>query len=127
MENNTERLINGIKQQAEIFLLDAGEFFPFGSGIDVNDNFIPIVAYLNDENDRPESFPLIALLEKGIRKEMENGTYVIAAIAVDGLIKEGEQSFDVIQIQVFEADRTYIILFKYFVEEESVEFILVSA
>jgi hypothetical protein len=127
MENNIEKLINGIKQQAEIFLLDAGEFFPFGSSIDINDNFIPIGAYLNDENDRPESLPLIAILEKGIREEIENGSYVIAAIAVDGLIKEGEQPFDVIQIRVFEADRTYIILFKYIVEGENVKFIPASA
>jgi len=127
MESNEERLINGIIQQAEVFLLDAGEFFPFGSSIDVNNRFIPIGDYLNDKDERPESLPLIALLEKGIKNELENKRYIIAAIAVDGLIKESGRSFDVIQIRFFEAERTYNILFQYFVEGKKVKFIPVYA
>ena len=62
-----EILIKVIKQQAELFLLDAREFFPFGTCLGPHDEIIPIAAYMDDKDDRPKSQPLIEMLENSIQ------------------------------------------------------------
>jgi len=117
-----DRLIQIIKQQAEVFLLDAGEFFPFGSCIDSDNKIIPIGAFIEHENDRPASLEVISLLESGMHKELEQGRYLCGAIAVDVLLKENEKTFDAMQIRFFEIGKEYVETFKYIIEEGRVEF-----
>jgi hypothetical protein len=116
-------LIDAIKKQAELFLLDAGEFFPFATAIGQRNEVIPIGAYIEDENDRPQSQQLIDLLEKGIKKEIAEGRYLIAALAYDAFIYEGEQKFDVIIISFYESDSFVEKYFKYHIHKDYVEFI----
>ena len=121
--DNYERLINIIKQQAEIFLLDAGEFFPFGICIGKNNEAIPIAAYIEDVNDRPESQPLIEMLEKGIETELAEGSYIIGALVYDAFVKENQTKSDAIMIRIFENDNFTEKRFKYHIHENHVEFI----
>jgi hypothetical protein len=118
-----DRLTQIIKQQAELFLLDSGEFFPFGSSIDADNQITPIGAYIEDKNDKPASLDVINLLEKDIRDEIESGRYILAAIAVDVLLRENGKSFDALQIRFFEIGKEYTETFKYIIEKGRVRFL----
>ena len=122
MKETIKKLINVIKQQVELFILNAGEFYPFGSCIDKNDNIIPIGAYIEDENDRPPSLELISLLEKSIRKGILNENFTIGAIAIDVVIKEYGESYDAVEIRFFEVGKEYKMHFKYTCKNKHVEF-----
>src|SRR5471030_1504761 len=101
MEKNFERLENVIKIQAEAFLLDANEFYPFGSYINMKDEIVPVAAYL--EGDRPPSAPLIALLEKRFKTDTTN--YKAAAMAIDISININEEIYDAIELRFFEPNK----------------------
>jgi hypothetical protein len=121
--NSQEALISIIKQQAEIFLLDAQEFFPFGTCIGHDKEIIPIAAYIEDENDRPKSDPLIDTLESSIKRGLESGHYKIGALAFDAYIHEGGQKFDGIIVRIYQSDIIEEIQFKYYIHKDYVEFI----
>lgn len=123
MMDNYERLIHAIKQQAEIFLLDAREFFPFGSCVGRENEIIPIAAYIDDKDDRPESQQLIEMLENGINKGLTTGDYITGALAFDSLINEDGKKYDAVMIRIFENDNMIEKHFKYFVHENRVEFV----
>lgn len=92
-----EDLISLIKEQVQTFLLDGGEFYPFGTCIDKNDQLVPVSAYLDGEF--PSSLELISMLERRFR---EKGEYKVAAIIVDVTVKEDGISYDAIEIRFFE-------------------------
>ena len=117
-----DRLTQAIKQQAELFLLDAGEFFPFGSSIGSDNQIITIGAYIEDENDRPASLEVMSLLERSIHKELEQGRYLCGAIAVDVLLRENGKTYDALQIRFFEIGKEFVETFKYIIEEGRVRF-----
>jgi hypothetical protein len=118
-----ETLIRIIKQQAEVFLLDAGEFFPFGTYIGPEDNIVPFSVYIEDENDRPESQPLIEMLQTSIKKKLTKGECLAGALAYDIFIKENGEKFDAIMIHIFDANNDYEKPFKYYINENHVEFV----
>jgi hypothetical protein len=122
MEND-EILINVIKQQAEMFLLDAGEFFPFGALINKENKIIPTAAYLEDENDGPQSQPLIEMLEESLKRGLANGDYIIGAVAFDILFTENDEKYDAIAIRIYETDAFSERVFKYYIHENHVEFV----
>ena len=65
MDNsNKERLGKAIKLRAEAFLLDAAEFFPFGTYINKIGTLIPCRAYAEDEKRSSE----IDLFDKHITR-----------------------------------------------------------
>jgi len=117
-----ETLIKIIKQQAEAFLLDAGEFYPFGTSIGKEDQIIPIGAYIEAEDDRPESQPIIDLLHKSIRKENENGYYIVGALAYDILMTKNREKFDAMAVRIYENDKFVERYFKYDIYESHVNF-----
>ncbi|HEY4325720.1 MAG TPA: hypothetical protein VGN20_17120 [Mucilaginibacter sp.] len=121
MKENIDRLIEILKEQAQVFLLDAKEFYPFGTCINKENEIVPVSAYW--ENDNPPSQPLIDLLEKHFKQGIENGDYKIAGIAIDGLQRENNFTYDIIEIRFFETDKeVYKKYFKYEIKEHSVEF-----
>ena len=118
-----ETLIKVIKQQAEIFLLAAREFFPFGTCLGPNDEIIPIAAYIDKKDDRPQSQPLIEMLENSLKKGLANGDYIIGALAFDALINEKGRKYDAVIIRIFEKDNMIEKHFKYFIHEDRIDFI----
>ena len=117
-----EQLIKIIKQQAEVFLLDASGFFPFGAALRKENKIIPIGAYIEDPNDRPEYSKVIELLEGSIKKDVLTGDYVIGAIAIDVFIKEDGLSYDANEIRLFEKDKITKMFSKYRIKNRTVEF-----
>jgi hypothetical protein len=117
-----EVLVKVIKQQAEVFLLDAGEFFPFGTCIGKDNAIMPIAVYIEDENDRPESKPMMEILENNIKNGLVNGDYMIGALAYDVFVHENEEKFDAIVVRIYENDNFVETPFKYRIYENHVEF-----
>ena len=122
MSNAVKRLSENLKQQAELFLLDAGEFFPFGSYIDKSDSLITCSGYIESENDHPDSLKLIMILEDYFIKKIANGEILIGAIAIDVVLNEGAIKRDGIQIRFFENEIRYTHTLKYIVNNSSVDF-----
>lgn len=124
MEENTKKLINIILQQAEIFLLDAGEFFPFCSCLDKSNNIIPVIANIKDKNDRPASSDVISLLERGIKERLASEEYILGAIGVDVTGNRNGVTFDAIEIRIFYAYKNNVdkIYYKYNIRENKVDF-----
>lgn len=83
-----------------MFLLDAGEFYPFGSCVDKNNQLRPVGVYVDDEY--PSALTVLSILEKNVKKGVEEGNYKIAAIALEVTIKENDVVYDAIEIRVFE-------------------------
>jgi hypothetical protein len=77
------KLINVSKTQAEAFLLDAGEFYPFGNYINNEDKIKPVLICM--KNDMPRSQEVIEELQKSLKLELIN-EYKMAAIATDVLL-----------------------------------------
>jgi hypothetical protein len=118
--DEAEKLINVSKTQAEAFLLDAGEFYPFGNYIDKEDEVKPLLIYL--ENDMPKSQEVIEVLEDSFKLELIN-EYKIAAIATDVLITVKGEKLDALQIRLFEDGKEVTeIYLKYTVNKDKVEF-----
>jgi len=122
MAHNKQRLSEIIKRQAEVFLLDAGEFFPFGSYIDIKGDIKPCSAYIETENDRPESVVLIKILEDFFIEGTKNGKILLGAIGIDVTLHKGGIKYDGIQIRFFEKDNQSINTLNYTVYEHSVAF-----
>jgi len=122
MEKQIDKLINVIKMQAQVFLLDSGEFYPFGTCIDKFNKIIPVGAYLGEEHSL--SVDLINLLEKDFKEGINNDNYQIAAIAVDVIIRKNYNKYDGIEMIFFEPNKdAYKKHFKYIIHENYVEFI----
>lgn len=117
-----EKLVDLIKQQAKIFLLDAGEFYAFGTAISNSDQIIPLAVYVANEPDKPESAPLIELLSAHIYQGIANNEYKAAAIGIDVIIKEHGERFDAIQIQIFDRAGSSFQIVKYILSETGVSF-----
>jgi len=116
-----DKVIHILKQQAEVFLLDAGEFYPFGTYINMQNKIIPVGTY--SENDRPSSLDVIDLIEKAFKDNIQKGDCKVAAMAINVSIKENNKSCDAIEMRFFEADKeVYKKYFKYEIKENSVEF-----
>lgn len=115
-------IIDNIKWQAEAFLLDANEFYPFGAYISNNREIVPLGAFIEDENDNPPSLEMIELLEKSFKQRLETEVAIIAAIAIDVSMKENGKTQDAIEIRLLEKDRRNTIYIKYHVEDGVVEF-----
>jgi hypothetical protein len=115
-----EKLIDAIKCQAEIFLLDAGEFYPFGTYIDNNNCVIPVGSY--SESDMPESQELIDLFDKYFKCESVKN-YKLAALALDVLLKTNGVKVDALEIRLYEAGKEVSrIHLKYIINKHNVEF-----
>jgi len=116
---HVEIILSVIKEQVKLYLLDAGEFFPFGTYIDRRGDIKPFSAFLEHRNDQPSSLELIGLLESYIDKNL---SYIIAAIAIDVTIKENGESVDAVEVRFFEGNRAYTKHLKYVIQTNDVKF-----
>lgn len=116
----SEKLIDAIKLFAKGFLLDAGEFYPFGIFIDNDDKIVPVSTH--SEDDMPESQELIDVFEKYFRSKSESD-YKLAGLGVDVLLTIKCQKFDALQIRLFEDGKEVSEMYlKYTVNTDNVEF-----
>nr|WP_294796222.1 hypothetical protein [uncultured Mucilaginibacter sp.] len=122
MHHKKDLLTKWIKQQAESFLLDAREFFPFGTYINKMNEVIPCSAYLEDENDQPGSLPLIKMLEDFYKKGLESGNVLIGAIGIDVVLNERGKKHDGLQIRFFENGSESTETLKYVISDDHVDF-----
>jgi len=122
MSIDLEKLISVIKEQVQMFLLDAGEFYPFGTCIDKDGKIKPVSAFL--EGDFPSSLELISLLEKQLREGILNGNYKISVLVIDVSVKEDNIKYDAMELRFFEPKdvekKQYI---KYITHSNFIEFI----
>ena len=121
IETDIERLIRVLKQQAELFLLDAKEFYPFGTYINMQDEIVPVGAYPG--GNHPLSSDVIDLLERSFKESIRLRECKIGAIALDILIRKNGEAEDGIEIRFFEGDKdVYNQYFKYVINNSDVEF-----
>ncbi len=75
-----EVLIKNIKDQAKVYLQDAGEFFPFGAKLMSNGEIIPVGVYVENYTNSQE---LVGLLEKAAIEEIKKEGVLWYAIGID--------------------------------------------
>ena len=114
-------MVDIIKKQAEVFLLDANEFFPFATYIASDNRNVPVGAKFED--DRTPALEVIDLLERGLKDHIQKGECKIGVIAVDVVRKENNVVYDAIELRFFELNKDiYNNYLKYKVMETYVEF-----
>ena len=79
-----QQLLDSLIGQAKYFLEEAGEFYPYGSVLDVDMQVRPVGFY--SENEYPESNEVLKQLETAIKDGLKNGKYLLAMIGVDVMI-----------------------------------------
>lgn len=98
-KDQADLLTNLVLSQAKLFLDDAGEFFPFATAIDKNNNIKPVGVFF--ENDNPNSSEVFNFLEKVVRQNLSNGVYISAAIGLDVYITNNGEKRTAIQITFY--------------------------
>ncbi|MBD1366490.1 hypothetical protein IDJ77_21935 [Mucilaginibacter sp. ZT4R22] len=120
MSDLRQRLLDNIKMYAEAFLLDAAEFYPFGTLIKASGETVPLAGDIEAENDMPPSNDVLSVLQNYLESNVD---YVIAAIGVDILLGLNNQKYDALQIRVFEAGKQIEDLrFIYVINKDNVSF-----
>ncbi|QEH41137.1 hypothetical protein [Chitinophaga sp. XS-30] len=99
MDHNIENLIGILKKQAEVFLEDADEFYPFGAAFNRAGDVRPMGVFL--ENDHPQSVEVSGLLEKAIDQGLSNGDYEVAAICLDVFLSSGNNKISAMEVRMF--------------------------
>lgn len=118
-----EILINALKLQAEMFLKEFGEFFPFATAIGLNNEVIPISIYSEDE--KPESITVINELEKAIMYFENKKRYKIVGICTDVLFKldDNHMKTDALELRIDGVGLNRInIYITYKIENNHIEF-----
>ena len=100
MKEETNKLVESIILQAKYFLNDAGEFFPFGTSIDINGNISPIGTYSGNEHPKP--IEVLKELEQGMQQMIGKRQYTGVAIGIDvrTVPPGGQEKVDAIEIRV---------------------------
>jgi hypothetical protein len=120
MSEYRQQIIDNIKMYAEAFLLDAAEFYPFGTLIKPSGETVPLAADIEAENDMPPSDDILEVLQDYL---VSNADYRIAAIGVDILLTMNSQKYDALQIRIFEQGKQIEDLrFMYVINTDSVNF-----
>lgn len=84
-------LIELMLLQAQSFLEEIGEFFPYASVLSSEGELSTLGIYNDDDNDFTAK-KAIDIFQNNIKKEIEEGTVSIGAIGIDVLIKETNQN-----------------------------------
>jgi hypothetical protein len=67
--------------QAKYFLLEAGEFYPFGTVLNQYHEIVPLGVYLDDEHPSPQT--VIGVLEREVLEKIISGDSIIGGIATN--------------------------------------------
>lgn len=118
---DVEKLINILKGQAQEFLLEQGEFYPFGTYVN-NDGVIkPIAAWSG--NDTPPSSELIKILENYIENALSNKGYRAAAVVIDVYTRENGKRYNALELRLYEFNKEpYMRYFKYNIDGNHIVF-----
>lgn len=103
MEADVKKITGVLKQQIELFLLDAGEFYPFGTCINTRGETIPVGVQF--ENDHPLASDVITLLEKTFKEGVISGKYKIAGLAINVTISENKDVYDAVEMRFYEFNK----------------------
>jgi hypothetical protein len=113
--NNIERLVEAIKEQAEKFLLENGEFAPYATHIRADGKLTYISAY----SESVDSKELYDILLTGAYDDLKDEDIRVYAIAMDGK----HQGKDVLVIElILSPEDKYQQIYPYTIEDKEVIF-----
>ncbi|MFZ4929788.1 hypothetical protein [Chryseobacterium sp. Mn2064] len=113
--NNVDRLLEAIKEQAEKFLLENGEFAPYATYVRANGNLTYISAY-SESTDSKEMYDILVA---GAYDDLKDEDVRVYAIAMDGKYQEK----DVLVIEfILSPEQIYQQIYPYIVEDKKVIF-----
>ncbi len=113
--NNIEKIIKSIKGQAELFLVDNGEFAPFATYIRENGELTFISGYSETTNSK-EIYEILLNVAYNDLNDLDIRAY---AIGLDGRINEK----DVLVIEIIlSSENKYQVIYPYIVENRKVIF-----
>ncbi|MDC8102656.1 hypothetical protein [Chryseobacterium rhizosphaerae] len=113
--NNSEKLLEAIKEQAELFLIENGEFAPYGTYIRANGDLSYIGAY----SETADSKEMYDLLLNGFYDDLKDEDIRICAIGLDGRY-EGK---DVLIVEfILSPEDRYKFMYPYILENKTVTF-----
>jgi hypothetical protein len=95
-------VIENVLFQAKHFLEHAGEFYPFGTIIDSDDEIRPLG--LQMEEDFPKSSEMLRVLKNAVTERIANCQYKCAAIGVDVVVTKNSKKVDALEILFFNSD-----------------------
>lgn len=113
-------LLSIVLQQAEIFILEQGDFYPFGSYVNKSGEIVPLGIFSESE----DMSDFIDPLEKYISKGIENKHISEAAIAISVTVKMQDHPADAVEIRLFDDSRNKVsnLYYKYRIGEKEVTF-----
>ena len=113
--NTAEKLLEAIKEQAELFLIENGEFAPYGTYIRANGDLTYIGAY----SETADSKEMYDLLLNGFYDDLKDEDIRICAIGLDGRY-EGK---DVLIVEfILSPEDRYKFMYPYILENKTVTF-----
>ncbi|WP_106914525.1 hypothetical protein [Chryseobacterium aurantiacum] len=113
--NNVEKLLEAIKEQAEKFLLENGEFAPYATHIRANGKLTYIGAY----SESTDSQELYDILLAGAYDDLKDEDVRIYGIAMDGKY----HGKDVLVVEfILSPENKYQQIYPYTIENKKVKF-----
>ncbi len=113
--NTAEKLLEAIKEQAELFLIENGEFAPYGTYIRANGDLTYVGAY----SETTDSEEMYDLLLNGFYDDLKYEDVRICAIGLDGRY-EGK---DVLIVEfILSPEDRYKFVYPYILESKTVTF-----
>ncbi|CAA7392471.1 hypothetical protein [Chryseobacterium fistulae] len=113
--NTAEKLLEAIKEQAELFLIESGEFAPYGTYIRANGDLTYVGAY----SETTDSEEMYDLLLTGFYDDLKDEDVRICAIGLDGRY-EGK---DVLIVEfILSPEDRYKFVYPYILESKTVTF-----
>lgn len=113
--NTAEKLLEAIKEQAELFLIENGEFAPYGTYIRANGDLTYVGAY----SETTDSEELYNILLTGAFDELKDEDVRVYALSMDGKY----QGKDVLVIEfILSSDDIYQQIYPYTIEDKKVIF-----
>lgn len=113
--NTAEKLLEAIKEQAELFLIENGEFAPYGTYIRANGDLTYVGAY----SETTDSEEMYDLLLNGFYDDLKDEDVRICAIGLDGRY-EGK---DILIVEfILSPEDRYKFVYPYILENKTVTF-----
>ncbi len=112
-----EKLINITIDQAEFFLKDAKEFYPFATVYTNDAEFKPVS--INSEENNPKSNIVLEELEKEIIAEFRKGDYLAVALGSDVYLNIENRKVTAIEIKYADAGESINVYIPYYFTENN--------
>ncbi|HEY0611782.1 MAG TPA: hypothetical protein VGD35_19050 [Chitinophaga sp.] len=101
IEGFVKSIRENIILQAENFLNEAGEFYPFGAVIDTKGDLKPVGIYFGEEH--PDAGEVIDRLGVALYEGLERGDYKIVGMGIDIYLPgRGEKKRSAIEIRIMD-------------------------